>query len=186
MTILRFKFWSNDVFDPSPLSKDGPSYLKDPLPPRAGGRPQLMPRILPQRQRPEYVDPKVSDKLQNLMKTLAAARPDLFAVRRSHTEGKTTDGLYALEGLPTLNPIAKDKMLNHEIAHAHPADGSLHVWVSDVDGRKIMESGWGCRFCLPFVKSGWMMVYAPRNEEEYQAVEKIVKAACAFITGVEI
>ena len=30
------------------------------------------------------------------------------------------------------------------------------------------------------------MVYAPRNEEEYQVVEQIVKAACAFITGVEI
>jgi hypothetical protein len=91
-----------------------------------------------------------------------------------------------LENIPTLNPIAKDKILNHEIAHAHPADNSLHVWVSDPDARKIMEAGWGCRFSLPFVKSGWTMVYAPRNEAEYKVVEQIVKAACGWITGVEI
>lgn len=186
MTIQRLQYYTNDVFDPSGLSRDGPSYIKGQLPSRAGKRPTLMPRILPQRQHPEPIDPQVRDKLQNLMKTLAAQHPSLFAVRLSHTEGKTTDGLYALEAIPTLNPVAKDKLLNHEIAHAHPPDNSLHVWVSDPDARKIVESGWGCRFCLPFVKSGWTMVYAPRNEEEYQVVEKIVKAACAWITGVEI
>jgi hypothetical protein len=186
MTILRLKFFFHNVFDPSGLSKDGPSYLKEPLPPRAGGRPQLMPRILPQRQRPEPIPPQVRDKLQNLMKSLAAEHPSLFTVRLSHTEGKTTDGLYALESVPTLNPVAKDKILSHEIAHAHPSDNSLHVWVSDPDAFKIIEAGWGCRFSLPFVKSGWTMVYAPRNEEEYKVVEDIVKAACGWITGVEI
>jgi hypothetical protein len=186
MTILRLKFFFHNVFDPSGLSKDGPSYLEGPLPPRAGGRPALMPRILPQRQRREPIPAQVRDKLQNLMHSLAAAHPNLFTVRLSHTEGKTTDGLYALENIPSLNPVAKDKVLNHEIAHAHPSDNSLHVWVSDPDALKIIEAGWGCRFCLPFVRSGWTMVFAPRNEEEYQVVEKIVKAACGWITGVEI
>ena len=186
MTTQRLKYLTNDVFDPSGLTHDGPSYIKGKLPARAGGRPKLMPRILPQRQVPERVDPQVQDKLQKLMKTLAEDHPELFACRLSHTEGKTTDGLYALEALPTLNPIAKDRLLNHEIAHAHPQDNSLHVWVSDMDERKIIEAGWGCRFCLPWVKSGWTMVYAQRNEEEYQVVEQIVKAACAFITGVEL
>jgi hypothetical protein len=186
MTIQRLQYYTNDVYDPSGLSTEGPSYIKGKLPTRAGKRPSLTPRILPQRQRPEPVDAKVQDKLQTLMKTLAAEHPELFACRLSHTEGKTTDGLYALESLSTLNPVAKDRLLNHEIAHAHPQDNSLHVWVSDVDECKIIEAGWGCRFCLPWVRSGWTMVYAPRNEEEYQVVEQIVKAACAFITGVEI
>jgi len=105
----------------------------------------------------------------------------------SHTEGKSTDGLYALEGLPTLNVEAKeDKMLQREIAHAHPADNSLHVRLSGPDARKVMEAGWGQRFPLQFVRSGWTMVYAPRSAEELEVVERIVKAGVAWVTGVEI
>ncbi len=80
----------------------------------------------------------------------------------------------------------KDPILDHEIAHAHPADDSLHVWLSDPDARTVIEAGWGQRFPLTFVKSGWMMVYAPRNLDEVEMVEEIVRAGIAWITGVEV
>jgi len=177
---------SNDLLDPSPLSQTGPSYLESPLPARAGPRPKIMSRIMPQRQRPEHIEPATRIRLQSLMQKLAMSHPELVEVKLSHTEGKSTDGLYAREDLPTLNPIAKDRILNHEIAHAHPAENSLHVWLSDQDARKVIEAGWGQRFPLTFVKSGWTMVYAPHNDAELAVVESIVKAGVAFITGVSI
>jgi hypothetical protein len=175
-----------DLLDPSPLRTTDPSYIKNDLPPRAGGRAEIMPRTMPQRQRPEPIEPATRTRLQSLMTTLASEHPELFEVKPSHTEGKTTDGLYAKKDIETLNPKALDKILQCEIAHAHPADNSLHVWISDTDARKVIESGWGQRFPLKFVSSGWIMVYAPRNEKELEVVESIVKAAAAWITGVEI
>jgi hypothetical protein len=120
------------------------------------------------------------------MRTIASAHADLLEINPSHTEGKSTDGLYARKELDTLNPLARDRILDHEIAHAHPADNSLHVWLSDVDARKVIESGWGQRFPLAFVKSGWILVYAPRNAAELDVVQGIVRAGVAWITGVVI
>ena len=188
MTKLRVNaiLHPDDLTDPSPLSKDGPQYLKSPLPKREGKRPKPMPRIMPQRQRPEAIDAKAKEKLQSMVRRLGEEHPDLLVVKPSKTEGGTTDAIYAKPDLQSLNPIAKDKILDHEIAHAHPAENSLHVWVSDLDAREIISSGWGERFPLKFVKSGWTMVYAPRNEEEVEVVERIVKAAIAWITGQEV
>jgi len=176
-----------DLLDPSPHSTTGPSYLRAPLPPRAGGRARIMPRIMPQRQVPEPIDPETRDRLLGLVNRLAATYPALMESQPSHTEGRSTDGLYALPGIPTLNAEAReDKLLAREIAHAHPADNSLHVWLSGPDARKVIAAGWGQRSPLPFVRSGWTMVYAPRNDEEMDVVERIVKAGVAWITGVEI
>jgi hypothetical protein len=187
MTKLRLLFGRTDIYDTASLKRDGPSYIKDSLPKRAGARPTIMPRILPQRTVPEYVDPKVVPKLQSLMKTMGAEHPEVVVCKRSHTEGFTTDGIYALDSLPTLNPVAKDRILKCEVAHAHPQDQSLHVWLSDADVIKVMEAGWGCRFSVPgLCHHGFIMVYAPRDEEELKTVQKIVNAGVAFLTGVEI
>jgi hypothetical protein len=146
-----------------------------------------MPRIMPQRQVPEPIPAETRGRLLGLVVRLAEERPDLLQHRPSHTEGGWAEGLYARAELPTLNPEAReDRMLAREIAHAHPSDGSLHVWLSGPDARKVIEAGWGQRFPLKFVRSGWTMVYAPRGEEEMDVVERIVKAGVAWVTGVEI
>lgn len=178
---------SNDLLDPSSLSTSGPSLLKSPLPRREGGRARIMPRTMPQRQRPENINSSTRDRLQSFMRTLADKHPDLLEVKPSHTEGKTTDGLYARADGKTLNPIAnQDKVLKCEIAHAHPAENSLHVWLSEADARKVIEAEWGQRFPLTFVNKGWTMVYAPRNDKELETVEQIVKAGAEWITGTAI
>ncbi|KAH8673337.1 hypothetical protein BX600DRAFT_508614 [Xylariales sp. PMI_506] len=206
MTSLRIRIRllsSYDELDASGLSSSGPSYLKsaaggggssgisssNPLPRRAGGRAPLMPRILPQRQRPEPVDPATAARLHGLVSALAAERPDLLEVLPSHTEGRTTDGLYARADLPLdqLNAAAAgDPILRREIAHAHPAEHSLHAFLSPADARKVVEAEWGQRFSLPHVNPGWVMVYAPRNEAELEVVERIVRAAVGWVTGQEI
>lgn len=189
MTKLRVKalLANDDLLDTSVYSRSsGPQYLTS-LPTRGSPRPRLMPRILPQRQVPDRVLSTASRaRLHDMVNALAAERPDVLEVRPSHTEGKTTDGLYARAGRLELNPIARDKILDHEIGHAHPSDDSLHVWISDRDAIEVVEKGWGQRFCLPFVEKGWVMVYAPRNMEEVEVVESILRAAAQYITGVKI
>ncbi|KAK3314053.1 hypothetical protein B0H66DRAFT_607298 [Apodospora peruviana] len=176
-----------DLLDPSPLPATGPSYLPTSIPPRAGPRARIMPRIMPQRQVPEPIPTATRNRLLGLVSRLAEAHPTLLECKPSHTEGRSTSGLYARAEVPTLNTEAReDKLLAREIAHAHPADNSLHVWLSGPDGRKVIEAGWGQRFPLLFVRSGWTMVYAPRTEEEMDVVEMIVKAGVAWVTGVEI
>jgi len=176
-----------DLLDPSPHANTGPSYLDAPLPARAGGRARIMARIMPQRQVPEPIDPDTRTRLLGLVRRLANEFPDLLESKPSHTEGRSTDGLYVLAEVPTLNAEAReDKVLAREVAHAHPADNSLHVWLSGLDARNVMEAGWGQRFPLPFVRSGWTMVYAPRNDDEMDVVEKIVKAGIAWVAGVEL
>jgi hypothetical protein len=177
---------SDNLRDPSPLKKDGPQYLKAPLKPREGGRPRIMSRTMPQRQHPEKIDAQTKQRVQSMMQTLAEKHPELLEVKKSKTEGRTTDAIYAKPDLPTLNPKAKDPILDHEIAHAHPREDSLHVWLSEPDARTVIEAQWGERFPLTFVSPGWTMVYAPRTMEEVELVEVIVRAGIAWITGVEV
>lgn len=188
MTKLRLKAFmdNDDLLDTSIYGKTGPAYLTD-LSLRSSPRPRLMPRILPQRQVPDGVLSTASlTRLHSIINRVAEAHPDVFEIKPSHTEGKTTEGLYAKHDLKTLNPIARDKMLDHEIGHTHPSDNSLHVWLSDRDATEVVNKGWGQRFCLPFVNKGWVMIYAPRSIEEVEVVERIVKAAARFISGVEV
>lgn len=172
--------------DPETLSNDGPSFLKA-IPPRAGGRARLMPRILPQRQRPEPIELATKQELMSLMSRLASQHPDILECRPSHIVGRAADGLYARKNNENVNPIVvADRTLDYEISHAHPADNSLHIWLSEADARKIIEARWGQRFCLPMVQKGWTMVYAPRNAEELELIEEFVKASVRWVTGVAI
>lgn len=51
----------DDLRDASLLPTDGPRYLNGPLPHRRGGRPQMMERVLPHRQKPEGIDPEARE-----------------------------------------------------------------------------------------------------------------------------
>ena len=197
MTKLRFNamFSNDDMRDPTPLKSDGPKYLPTNFATkhkRSGPRPKIMSRTMPQRQYPfkdSEVEAGVKQVVGNMMQTFYAAHTQLLVLKPSKTEGGSTDALYAKPDLATLNPVAlepRNKLLDKEIAHAHPADGSLHVWLSQADARVVVESGWGERFPLKFVDKGWTMVYAPRTMEEVKVVEEVVRAAVAWVCGVSI
>lgn len=168
------------------ISPEGQSYLKT-IPPRAGGRAKIMPRILPQRQFVEHIDPSTRDRLIHLVHDLVEEHPELFELKPSKTEGGTADGLYIRDDLATMNSeVRSNSRIDKEIAHSHPSENSLHVWLSNPDARKVIEAGWGQRFCLPTTPSGLIMVYAPRNSSEMDVVEDIVKASAHWATGVAI
>eukprot|EP01099_Mayorella_cantabrigiensis_P007867 TRINITY_DN7154_c0_g1_i1.p1 TRINITY_DN7154_c0_g1~~TRINITY_DN7154_c0_g1_i1.p1 ORF type:complete len:287 (+),score=17.67 TRINITY_DN7154_c0_g1_i1:85-861(+) len=184
-------FGKDDLTDPSSLSTNGPTYL-DPakIPTREGARPKTQSRTMPQRQIPygkNIVAEGVRDRVDNLVATFAAKYPDILELRPSKTEGGSTDAIYANPNLQTLTPRTKSNpILGTEIAHAHPAEGSLHLWLTEKDARTVVEKGWGERFPLSFIDKGWIMVYAPRTIAEVEVVEVIVKAAISHVTGVEI
>ena len=188
MTKLRWRsFWSNeDMKDTSSLSGEGPKYLTEELPQRQGKRPQIMARTMPQRQKPEDIDPAVQERLHALPAKYCKENQDVIVLDKSKTEGRSTDAIYAKPDLPGRHPSAKDRILGDEIAHAHPAENSLHVWLSGPDAKRVIENGWGERFPLSAMgmcHPSWIMVYAPRSMEEVDTVEDIVKAAIAYLTG---
>lgn len=154
---------------------------------REGTRPRIMSRTMPQRQYPESIDPRARARLLSMARQLSLKHSDILDFGPSKTEGGSTDAIYGRPDLTTLNPLAEDDLLLcREIAHVHPSDNSLHVWLSDTDARKVIETGWGQRFPLKFVKSGWTMVYAPRTGTEVDVVEDVMRAGISWITGVKI
>ncbi|KJK68132.1 specific transcription factor domain protein [Aspergillus parasiticus SU-1] len=142
-------------------------------------------RTLPQRQCPEPIEPQAREALFNLMNNFHSHYPHLLRLDLSKTEGGTADAIYARSELPTCNPEAV--AVGYEIAHAHPADNSLHVLLSPADARTVIEAAWGQRFAVPsMVPPGWIMLYAPRNSEEVELVSQIVRAGIQWTTGAKL
>lgn len=191
MTKLRWRaYWSgDDMKDTSSLSSDGPKFLIKELPQREGKRPQIVARTMPQRQKAKELDPAVRERLHAIPAKYCKEHPDILLLDLSKTEGRSTDAIYARPNLPGRDPSAKDRILGDEIAHVHPAENSLHVWLSPPDAKEVIENGWGERFPLSAMgmcHRSWIMVYAPRSAEEVDVVEEVVKAGVGFLTGKSI
>ncbi|EPQ60210.1 hypothetical protein GLOTRDRAFT_134934 [Gloeophyllum trabeum ATCC 11539] len=177
-------FQRRNLRDPAPLEvKAAPTLLED-IPARKGGRPQILPRPLPQRQKPEPIPPKTKARLLTLMNKMHSEYPELLVLRKSQTEGGSTDAIYVKPDL--LNRSSDSSILKLEVAHAHPQDASLHLLLSPADAAEVIKAEWGERFPLSYVPDGWIMVYAPRDDEELEIVEKIVRASVKYATGVSI
>ena len=91
--------------------------------------------------------------------------------------------------------LSPNKMCNHcdafmienEFAHFRPVpDGSMHLGLTLKDAAYVIQQGWG--ELHPVAKMGYLthnfiMVYAPRNEEEKEIVKKIILRSYAFAKG---
>jgi hypothetical protein len=174
-----------NLLDPTPIPDTGASYIKpQKVPDRVGNRPTLTRWTLPQRQFPEKITPNASSVLQNLMQEFAStsAYSPYIETRPSKTEGGTGPAIYVKQHVKTINPVAHK--IFYEVAHVHPSDNSLHVYVSPPDAKLVIKRGWGQRFPVTWLAPpSWIMVYAPRNEEEVEIVREIVRAAVCFAVG---
>lgn len=185
---LRIKFLSlfalRDPYAPPPI----PAYQKTKrghltyLPPRPGPRPKAM-GIAPQRQTDQHSSEAVYKMLHAEINALAARCPYL-EIGTSCFEKHGT-------GLFCTSP--KRRTCGGEIVHAHPSDGSMHLTLHPADAKVMLENGWGERHPLArggwlerFVPGGFVMVYAPRTEEEVDVVMEIVKAAIWWVGGAEM
>lgn len=96
-------------------------------------------------------------------------------------------------GLFAVSPVNRTRHCSGEIMHAHPSDGSMHLTMHPADAALVLSQAWGERHPLSsggwlarFVPPGFVMVYAPRNEEEVEIVMGIVKAAAWWVGGVDV
>ncbi len=186
---IRRALAGDSLADASKLPSQGISYLAKPLPTRQGPRPHIISRTLPQRQDPAPLADNIYKRLHELPRMYAQKYPDLLHLDKSVTEGRSTDAIYAKADLPGRKKAERDPVLGDEIAHVHPAENSLHVWLTQVDTRKVVEAGWGLRFplaSLGLCSEGWTFVYAPRSMEEVDVVSDIIRAGIGHLTGEQV
>lgn len=191
VTDLRIKrfFAFDDLKNASNLSEEGKSYLNKPLNQREGQPPKIMSRTLPQRQHPEPLAASISARLHDIPHMYAQKYPELLTFDKSITEGHTTDAIYAIPTLESRKNGPHDPVLGNEIAHVHPAENSLHVWLAEADCKKVVSAGWGERFPLASLKMchpGWTFLYAPRTMQHVDVIEIIVKAGIEHVTGAKL
>ncbi|MCJ1338246.1 hypothetical protein MMC09_003532 [Bachmanniomyces sp. S44760] len=92
--------------------------------------------------------------------------------------------------------ITLPKTVPHtEIVHLHGTEASMHMTLHPSDAALVISRGWGERHLLAgqglfgrwlWVPRGFVLVYAPRSEEDVETLMKIVKAAGWWIGGREL
>ncbi|KAJ5957276.1 hypothetical protein N7501_011555 [Penicillium viridicatum] len=182
---LYLLFKRHNVADQNAIPNEGASYLEgNNLPKRAGPRPKSTRWTLPQRQLPTSITPTASRTLATLMQDLAAS-PTYSAyinTAPSKTEGGTGPAIYVNSDVKTVNPNAKN--IFYEVAHVHPKENSLHVYLSPRDARIVLEKGWAQRFPIFWITpAGWVHVFAPTDDAEVEVVREIVRSAICFAVG---
>ncbi|KAL7416830.1 hypothetical protein BDY24DRAFT_412318 [Mrakia frigida] len=200
MSLFRFArlLFGADGRAASPLLKAGKrgsgrdqlKYIED-LPERRGPRPTVIGRPVPHRHWGEQQPAAVTEAVSSYRSRLARLNPTLLVERTSNLERAGPSlGLHPEVLTPREGKKFTDKWGKGEVVHVHENDRSLHVALSPLDAANVIQVGWGERFplagLLSFVPVGYVMIYAPRDLEEVEIVNKVVLASCRWYTGEEV
>jgi len=185
-------FLSNDLLstsvytNPKTVAKYGSlsnkRFIVGELKQREGEPPNVPNFVAPQRQVGQASNEKIRELQKRLIPTLATSNPTILHISTSKLE-KHGSALFLNTTIP-LPPWATQT--HGEIAHIHiEAEGSSHVTLSLADAKEVIEKGWGCRHKLsgPFIPVGYLLLYAPRNEEEVVVLGRIFRAGVGFFSG---
>jgi len=172
--------------DPEVIARSGDyareSFLKGGLERREGERPKIAGFVVPHRQVPPG-NPLEIRKLQSeQFYAIAEANPFVIQIRTSKLERHGP----AFWLVPEIPVPEWAKRTRGEIAHMHlDSDGSGHVMLSLADAKEVIEKGWGERhgFSGVILPSSYMIIYAPRNEEEVRIVGQIFKAGIRCVSN---
>ncbi|KAM5355988.1 hypothetical protein ACJ41O_002634 [Fusarium nematophilum] len=189
LRISWFRLWSlSDPFappapDPACLPTSG-ILRRNCLPYRPGPRP-LVAGIAPQRQLDQHGSRGCYRALRRSMAKLASRSPKKFGTERSCLE-KHGLALFARHPVQT--------NCQGEICHVHDSDHSMHMCLHPDDIKEVLDKGWGQRHPLAwrsrFLKSpvspDFVMVYAPRDDEELQVVCNIIEAAIWYTVAEDV
>ncbi|KAF2767951.1 hypothetical protein EJ03DRAFT_252046, partial [Teratosphaeria nubilosa] len=168
-------------------------YKPGPTPARFVGKPGCLVK-LPKREAPRPCTRGIAPHRQVTQK----ASPEVFERLRAKIEemGRSEQGLeietscFEKHGTGLFAAMPAKRTCGGEIVHAHPSDGSMHMTLHPVDAKEVLAAGWGERhpiarggFFERFVPGNFVMIYAPRSEEEVEIVLKIVRAGVWFVGG---
>lgn len=200
------------IATPTTLPTDG--YLLR-LPTRRGPRPRVA-GIAPHRQLDQRSTPQIHQALRDGLHSLAAIYPTalrkgnscfekhglaLFMASCLELEAPTVTphpGPNHINAL--MEPFAKPTHLNPtcadtaEICHLHASDSSMHLTLHPSDAALVIAHGWGERHPLAgglifgkrIVPSGFVMVYAPQDENHVGVLLDIVRAGGWWVGGVAL
>ncbi|OTA68522.1 hypothetical protein K449DRAFT_386816 [Hypoxylon sp. EC38] len=183
------------------------------LEPRKGAPPVVPGFVAPQRQTSEVASAATVDRQNAFLAALARANPAVFELQTSKLEGPPHKALWLRPEEQARSQQEKEKEKEGEgeegkrfyvrlgagsggeWAHVH-GEGSTHVTLSPVDAAAAIEAGWaqrhplsgfgGGRAVMPW---GYVMVYAPRDEEEWGVWRELVLAGARYAAegaGVEV
>ncbi|KDQ57265.1 hypothetical protein JAAARDRAFT_35892 [Jaapia argillacea MUCL 33604] len=175
---------STGVYDEDLLKE---SWLEEPdsVPLRKGARPKTGWHFLPHRQVDQHPDEGMKEIITTIFSKLASFNSNIVELAPSPHE-KIHQGMVIHHSIPSPHQVAVDAW--REIVHVHSGrDYSLHLILAPQDCKLVIERGWGERHPLSGVlkalPSQYLMVYAPRDDAELDAVEAIVKAAIGYMTN---
>ncbi|KAL2212423.1 hypothetical protein CC79DRAFT_1364706 [Sarocladium strictum] len=190
LKVSWFKIWANkSPFEPPPAEPHYTSTIgvlrKVSLPKRQDERPATA-GIAPHRQITQHGSTQCFEVLSQTLKKFAAANPSDFETKTSCLEKY---GLALFSKHTVVKPRAQG-----EICHVHDSDHSLHLFLHPDDIKEVLDKGWGERHPMawewglwkPVVGPFFVMIYAPRNENELRVVAKIIEAAAWNLSGKEI
>lgn len=167
---------------PSPAGPQGrvtwPTLLDGELPERAGPRPQVSSTI-PQQQETQNSPADLQERLLAEIRTLAGVEVGPSRISVPGARGFTLRGGSDEEQAFLVPQVG-------EFAHLHPAhDGSLHLVLPPTLAGDVSAKGWGRphMWAGTRLSSGFMMVYGPRDEDEFVTVLGIVAASHAYACG---
>jgi hypothetical protein len=189
LRISWFRLWAlRNPFaapEPDPMRLPTSGILRrQRLPYRAGPRP-VVAGIAPQRQLDQHGSKESYRALRWSMTKLANRNPKKFGTEKSCVE-KHGLALFARHPVQT--------NCQGEICHVHDSDHSLHMSLHPEDIKEVLQKGWGQRHPLAwrsrFLKSpvspDFVMVYAPRDDEELQVICTIIEAAIWYTVAEEL
>ncbi|OJJ42546.1 hypothetical protein ASPZODRAFT_76577 [Penicilliopsis zonata CBS 506.65] len=197
VTPFSWNMFSTTMYDTSIRRGETESYLETPLPKRKGERPRVGPHAIPQRQMDQFPPDQMRGELMSSFMALASSNKESVRISPSNLE-RHTEAMWLADCIQPTPSAAR--WTNGEFAHIHATgDHSLHVVLSPADAKQVLAAGWGQRHALMgwgslvsyapnllHMPTGYVLVYAPRDEEELQLVLRIVKASMRFMTGREV
>ncbi|KAK2616413.1 hypothetical protein QQS21_000655 [Conoideocrella luteorostrata] len=154
------------------------SYFNTALEQRPGSRPQIPGFVAPQRQVTATASAKMKEQMFSYLKELTSENSSTLQSELSVLEGPVP-AVQLKKGLdlPKYLEVTRGEMI-----HVHPADGSTHLILSLEDSRSVIERGWGQRHRLSGRWLGWgyTLVYAPRNQDEFELWKNVTCAAARY------
>lgn len=76
-------------------------------------------------------------------------------------------------------------IVGREFAHIHAPPngaGSLHLRLAEEQAAEVVDTGWGEQhpFAVDGTMPGFVLVYAPRSENDLKVVKTIIEASFAY------
>lgn len=153
------------------------------LTPRSGPRPTFAPWPVPHRQTDQFISAEMRGALEGVFEAAVEKRPDALGFELSHYEKRNR----AITSRHPEKGPAVAALSHGEIAHTHPADGSIHLILSPTDARTAIDAGWAERHPMSGVLAElpvvYLAVYPPRDREELKVVESLLDASVRYMVG---